>query len=77
MGMQEVSMQVLTIAIAMKIVSRIDRFLQEFRGSSARYQMVSELHSGTQNFKLTKQRPRGTVHAGKDAILWGTFVAQS
>jgi len=39
--------------------------------------MVPELLSGTQNFKLTKQRSRGTVRAGKDAILWGTFVAQS
>lgn len=75
--MQEVSMQVLTIAMAMNIVSYIDWWRERFRGSSARHQMVSELHSGTQNFKLTKQRSRGTVHAGKDAILWGKFVAQS
>jgi hypothetical protein len=51
--MQEVSMQVLTIAMAMNIVSYIDRWPEKFRGSSARHEMVSELHSGTPNFKLT------------------------
>jgi len=47
--MQEVSTQVLTIALGINIVSRNDRHRRGFRGNSARYQMVRELHSGTQN----------------------------
>ena len=44
-------MQVLTIAIGINSVSRIDEHQTQFRGSSARHQMVRRLHSGTQNSK--------------------------
>jgi len=47
--MQEVGTQVLTIAMGTNSVSRIEEHQPQFRGSSARHQMVRDLLSGTQN----------------------------
>ena len=74
--MQDVSTRIPIIGLAMNIVSRIDKRQQVFRGSSAGHMWYVSCFPGTQKNKLTRQRSRGTVYAGKHVILWDRFGAQ-
>src|SRR5438045_60101 len=82
--MQEVSMQVLTIAIGINSVSRIDEHQTQFRGSSARRRR-KEFSASGRDFKaiapstragLSKRRdPRGfSVGGASSVILEGTLA---
>jgi hypothetical protein len=75
--MQDVSTCVLTITLPMKIVSHIDNSNLGVQRELCWLLVVRELLSRYSEYKLTRQRSRGTVHASKDAILWGMCVAQS
>jgi hypothetical protein len=75
--MQEMSMQMLTIAIGINSVSRIDEAYSQFRGSSARYQLVRELHSGTQNSKTHKTALTGNRSRKQGSNPLGHVVARS
>lgn len=71
------SIQVLTITLATDIVLRIDSADTNSEGALLDTKWHVSCFQVLRIQKLTRQRSRGTVRAGKFAILWGSFVAQS
>lgn len=74
MPMPEMGIQVLTICMAVSVVSRIDTIKINPERALLDTKWYVTCISGTQNSKLTVQRSRGTVHASRVAILWSTLL---